>query len=180
MGGGIGFVAWNGTQHNPNALRSENGVPRRGAGTLAVIGDLKQMKARWLVGTSMLGYGATLTVGIGVPIPVLNEEILKYTTITDAEIFAAIIDYSDAYPQMKPDIVGEVSYAELKSGKISVQGKNVPTGSLSSYTRAVEIAETLKEWIKSGKFLLTAPVAPLPGVESGIAFKSLKERPIEE
>ncbi len=122
---------------------------------------------------------ATLTVGIGVPIPILSEEILGYTTVTDAEIFAAIVDYSDAYPNMKPDILGEVSYAQLKSGKIKLKGKEVPTASLSSYPRAVEIANILKEWILSGKFLLTEPVAPLPGVESGITFKPLKERPIE-
>jgi len=180
LGGGTGFVAWHGTQHNPNVLRTENGVPSRGGGTLATIGDLKQMSPRWLVGTSMLGYGATLTVGIGVPIPILSEEILRYTMVTDADIFAPVVDYSEAYPQMKPDILGEVSYAQLKSGKITVQGKKVPTASLSSYSRAVEVATTLKEWIQSGEFLLTEPVAPLPGVESGIIFKPLKERPIEE
>ncbi len=180
LGGGIGFVAWQGTQHNPNALRSENGTPRRAAGTLAVIGDLKQMSARWLVGTSMQGYGCTLSVGIGIPIPILSEEMLQYTTVTDADIFAAVVDYSRAYPQMKSDILGEVSYTQLKSGKIIVQGKEVPTASLSSYPRAVEIATTLKEWILSGKFLLTAPVASLPGVESGITFKPLKERPLED
>ncbi len=79
---------------------------------------------------------------------------------------------------MNRDILGEVSYAELRSGKINVQGKSVPTASLSSYPRAVEIATTLKEWIKNGKFLLTEPVEPLPGVESGIVFKPLNERPI--
>jgi len=180
LGGGTGFVAWQGTQHNPNVLRSENGVPRRGAGTLAVIGNLKQMSPRWLVGTSMLGYGCTITVGIGVPIPILSEEILGYTAVTDADIFAPVVDYSGAYPQMKSDILGEVSYAQLKSGKIIIQGKEVPTASLSSYPRAVEIATTLKDWILSGKFLLTEPVAPLPGVDSGITFRPLKERPIEE
>jgi uncharacterized protein (DUF39 family) len=81
---------------------------------------------------------------------------------------------------MKPDILGEVSYAQLKTGKIEVGGKEAPTASLSSYARAVEIAAILKEWILSGKFLLTEPVAPLPGVESGVTFKPLKERPIEE
>ena len=180
LGGGIGFVTWQGTQHNPNVLRSDNGVPRRGAGTLAVIGDLKQMKPRWLIGTSMLGYGCTITVGIGIPIPILSEEILRYTTVSDDEIFAPVVDYSEAYPQLKPDILREVSYAQLKSGEILVQGKQVPTASLSSYSRAVEIANILKEWILSGKFLLTEPVAPLPGVESGITVKPLKERPIEE
>jgi uncharacterized protein (DUF39 family) len=179
LGGGVGYVAWQGTQHNPSALRGDNGVPRRGAGTLAVIGDLKQMSPQWLVGTSFLGYGCTLTVGIGAPIPILSEEILHYTVVRDADIFAPVVDYSDAYPQRKPDILGEVSYAQLKSGKITVQGKEVPTASLSSYSKAVEIANTLKDWIQKGRFFLTEPVAPLPGAESGITFKPLEERPIE-
>jgi len=180
LGGGTGFVAWQGTQHNPDVPRTEGGVPKSGAGALAVIGDLKQMSPKWLVGTSMLGYGCTITVGIGIPIPILSEEILKYTTVTDDNIFAPVVDYSGAYSQLQSDILGEVSYAQLKSGKIIIQGKEVPTASLSSYPRAVEIATTLKEWILNGKFLLTEPVAPLPGVESGVTFKSLKERPIEE
>jgi len=178
LGGGIGYVAWQGTQHNPNALRGDNGVPKRGAGTLAVIGDLKQMKSKWLVGTSFLGYGCTMTVGIGVPIPILSEEMLRYTLVTDGDIFAPVVDYAEAYPQRKPDILAEVSYAELKSGTIKIQGQEVPTASLSSYPGAVKIAGILKEWIKKGEFLLTEPVAPLPGVESGIVFKPLEERPI--
>jgi len=180
LGGGIGYVAWHGTQHNPAALRGDNGVPRRGAGTLAVIGDLKQMRPEWLVGTSMLGYGCTLTVGIGVPIPILSEEILQYTRVSDAEIFAPVVDYSEAYPQREPDILGEVSYAELKSGRMKMEGKDVPTASLSSYPKALEIANILKSWIEKGEFLLTEPVAPLPGAESGITLKPLIERPIEE
>jgi len=180
LGGGTGFVAWQGTQHNPDVPRTEGGVPKSEAGALSVIGDLKQMSPKWLLGTSMLGYGCTITVGIGIPIPILSEEILSYTAVTDADIFTPVVDYSEAYPQMKSDILGEVSYAQLKSGKIIIQGKEVPTASLSSYPGAVEIATTLKEWILSGKFLLTEPVAPLPGVESGITLKSLKERPIEE
>ena len=180
LGGGVGYVAWQGTQHNPTALRGDNGVPKWGAGTLAVIGDLKDMSPRWLVGTSMLGYGPTLTVGIGVPIPILNEEILRYTTVKDDDIYAPIVDYSEAYPQRKPDIVGEVSYGQLKSGIIVVQNKKVPTASLSSYPRALEIANTLKEWIVKGKFLLSEAVAPLPGVESGVTVKPFNERPVEE
>ncbi|MFH1647642.1 MAG: homocysteine biosynthesis protein [Chloroflexota bacterium] len=180
LGGGTGYVVWQGTQHNPGVPRTEGGVPRKPAGTLAVIGDLKLMKPQWLRGVSMQGYGATLAVGIGLPIPVLSEEVLRYTTVTDADILAPIVDYSEAYPQRKPDSLGEVSYAQLKTGKIKVQGKDVPTASLSSYPRAVEIAQTLKRWIKQGEFTLTEAVAPLPGVESGITFKNLEDRPIVE
>lgn len=176
LGGGVGFVAWQGTQHNPSVKRKDNGIPQAPAGTLAVIGDLKQMKPEWLRGVSMLGYGVTLTVGIGVPIPILSEEILKFTAAKDEEIYTQIVDYSNDYPNMIPNSLGEVNYKQLKSGKIKIQGKDVPTGNLSSYSKAREIAEELKGWIKKGDFLLTEPVVPLPGVESGYSFKPLKER----
>jgi uncharacterized protein (DUF39 family) len=178
LGGGIGYVSWQGTQHNPHAPRLENGVPTRGGGTLAVIGDLKQMKPEWLVGTSFLGYGATLTVGVGVPIPVLSEEILRYTTVTDADIYAPVIDYGMVYPERNPDVVAEVNYADLKSGKVILNGKEVPTASLSSYPRARKIAGMLKEWIQKGDFLLTEAATPLPGIESDIKLKAFEERPL--
>jgi uncharacterized protein (DUF39 family) len=179
LGGGIGYVSWHGTQHNPDALRNEKGIPTTGAATLATIGDMKQMSPRFLVGASVQGYGTSLTVGVGVPIPILDEEILKYTAVTDADILAPVIDYSGAFPRNEPDIIAHVSYAELKSGTINIKGKKVPTASLSSYPRAVEIAGILKEWIESGKFLLTEASAPLPGIGSGVTVKPFRERPIE-
>jgi uncharacterized protein (DUF39 family) len=176
LGGGIGYVAWHGTQHNPLAPRKDNGVPCSGAGTLAVIGDLKQMKAQWMRGVSMLGYGVSLGVGIGVPIPVLNEEIARSCAVKDEEIYAQVVDYGQAYPQGIAGSLAEVNYRQLKSGKITVNGKDVLTGALSSYSKAKEISEELKSWIKKGEFFLSEPVSPLPGVESGYTVRPLKER----
>ena len=137
------------------------------------------MKPEWLLGTSLQGYGATLTVGIGIPIPILNEEICRYTAVKDEEIWTQIVDYSQAYPQGKKESLGEVNYAQLNTGEIAIKGKKVQTGNLSSYPKAVEIADTLKEWIKKGDFLLSEPVAYLPGPETSYAFKPLKERAIK-
>lgn len=179
LGGGCGYIAWQGTQHNPTVPRTDKGVPRGGAGTIAVIGDLKQMSPQWLRGTSMLGYGATLTVGIGIPIPILNEEIACYTAVKDEEIFTQIVDYGNAYPNLNTDVIGEINYAQLKSGEIKIRGKKLQTASLSSYFKALEIAEILKDRITKGEFLLTDPVAKLPGPESGLSPRLLKERNIE-
>ncbi|MDQ0285965.1 uncharacterized protein (DUF39 family) [Desulfofundulus luciae] len=175
LGGGIGYVAWHGTQHFPAIQTDASGKELGPAGgTLAVIGDLKQMSPRWLMGTSYLGYGATLSVGIGVPIPILNEEIARYAAATDADLYAPIVDYGEAYPNRKPGNLGYVSYAQLKSGKIMVQGKEVPTAPLSSYPRAREIASILKEWIQKGEFFLSEPVQLLPSPADGLTGKVLK------
>ncbi len=178
LGGGIGYVSLWGTQHNPDVPRKENGITSSPAGTLALIGDLKNMNSRWLKGVSMLGYGVTLGVGVGIPIPVLNEEIAAYTAVSDENIYAPIVDYSENYPQGKGKPLGEVSYKELKSGKIKVLDKDVPTASLSSYYEAREIAGTLKEWILNGDFLLSEKVDSIPLPGENYKMKPLKERPI--
>jgi uncharacterized protein (DUF39 family) len=180
LGGGIGYVVWNGTQHNPGVKRTPGGVPTSPAGTLAVMGDLKQMNSQWLKGASFTGYGVTLTVGIGVPIPILNEEILAYTAVKDEDIKAQVVDYSQAYPQVQPGSLAEVNYAQLKSGTIEVNGKKIHTGGISSYAKAREIAQSLKQWIEKGDFLLTEPVAQFPSVDSGVTFKLLNERPLKK
>ena len=165
LGGAKGHIIGPGTQHNPHAKRAENGVPLTPAGTIMVMGNLKEMNPRWVAGVSMLGYGCSIAVGIGVPIPILNGEIARYTGVSDEEIFTQIIDYGNDYPRGEGISLGKVSYAELKSGKISFNGQEVSTVPLSSYVRALEIARILKGWIEKGEFLLTEPQEMLPTVE---------------
>jgi len=160
LGGGTGYVAWQGTQHNPARERDSQGIPKGPAGTLALIGDLKQMSPRFLRGATYTGYGCSLYVGVGIPIPVLDEDIARWTGLSDADLSTVILDYSVA--STSRPVVGTVTYAELRSGAIEIHGKKVPTAPLTSYARSLEIAETLKQWIQAGSFELTEPVAPLP------------------
>ncbi len=162
LGGGVGYVIYHGTQHNPNEERNSRGVPKTGAGALAVIGDMKQMSDRYIKGASILGYGVSLSVGVGVPIPILNEEMAFFTSVSDEEIDAYIFDYGYDYPRRINNNYGTTNYKQLRSGTITVHGKQIPATPLSSYYMALEIAEKLKEWILNREFYLTSPVQPLP------------------
>lgn len=162
LGGATGYVTWHGTQHNPLAKRTKQGIPLTPAGTLWVMGDMKKMHPKWLVGVSIQGYGCSLAVGLGIPIPILNEEIVSHTAISDDKIFTQIIDYGYDYPNGVTKSYGQVSYAQLKSGFIMLKGKKVPTVPLSSIIKAREVAEILKKRISDGNFLLGEPQFTLP------------------
>jgi uncharacterized protein (DUF39 family) len=162
LGGSTGYVTWHGTQHNPSVKRTKKGVPVAPAGTLWVMGDLKKMSPKWLMGVSIQGYGCSLAVGLGIPIPILNEEMVQYTAVSDEELFTQIVDYGHDYSKGISKSYGQVSYAELKSGHIKFRGEDIPAIPLSSMVRAREIADMLKNWISSGKFFIGEPQVTLP------------------
>ena len=159
LGGGIGYVAWEGTQYKTN-VPMRNGVPASSARALAVIGDLNGMSDEFVRALSFTGYGTTLGIGIGVPIPILDEDLMRSASITDDKIFAPVLDYSIQSRNRKP--MAEVSYAELRSGHVDLFGKKVKTSSLSSYYKARIIADKLKKMIADREFTLTPPVEVLP------------------
>jgi len=175
LGGAVGAVTWQGTQHDPEAMRSDNGQVKEGAGTMAVTGDMKQMSAEFIRGASLVGYGCSLMVGLGVPIPIINEDMAFFTGIGNRDIFYQIIDYGIDYyqiidygidyPNNISRSIGEASYAELKSGQIEVQGKAVTTAPVASIPMASRIAATLKDWIQKGSFTLGEAQVRLPSVE---------------
>jgi len=150
LGGTQGYVIGEGTQHE---ARSQNG-------TLMVRGDAKKMSTEFLQGAALTKYGTSLYVGIGIPIPILNLGLAKKTAIRDEEIFTSVVDYG--VPRRDRPKLRQVSYKELKSGSMTLEDKRIRVSSLSSLKVARKIAKTLKEWIESSEFLLTAPVERLP------------------
>jgi len=162
LGGTQGYILGPGTQHNPDVKRRANGIPLAPAGTLMVMGNLKEMDSRWVTGVSLLGYGPSLAVGLGIPIPILDERMATFTGISDDEIYTQIIDYGNDYPKGISNPLGKVNYAELKSGSMKLKGQKISTVPLSSYTRALEIAGILKDWIENKQLFLTEPHQMLP------------------
>ncbi|MCL6433515.1 MAG: homocysteine biosynthesis protein [Leptolyngbyaceae cyanobacterium HOT.MB2.61] len=160
LGGGIGYVAWEGTQHFPLQKRLPNRTPIGPAATLALIGDAKQMDARWVRGCYFKSYGPSLMLGVGIPLPVLNEEVVARCAVQDQDLVAPIVDFS--IPRRVRPIFGLVSYAQLKSGRIGIDGKSVRVAPLASIYLSRQVAIELKQWIEAGKFLLSEPVAPIP------------------
>ncbi|MBO4797822.1 MAG: homocysteine biosynthesis protein [Candidatus Methanomethylophilaceae archaeon] len=158
LAGGEGYVSWQGTQFKTD-VEEVNGVPVGGARTLAVIGDMKQMDPRYVRGLDLTGYGISLALGIGVPLPVLNEDVVRRASISDDEIFAEMFDYS--LPSGRAPMA-RYSYSELRSGKIEYNGKTVRTSSMSSYAGAKKVAAELKDRIERGEFSLAEPGMMLP------------------
>jgi L-aspartate semialdehyde sulfurtransferase len=160
LGGGIGYIAWEGTQHFPLQKRLDNQTPVGPAATLALVGDAKQMNPNWVRGCHFKNYGSSLMLGVGVPIPILHEQIAARCAITDDQILAPIVDFS--IPRRVRPTFGLIDYAQLKSGKIKIEGRTVRVAPLVSLSRSLEIAHLLKDWILAGDFTLTAPVATVP------------------
>ena len=86
----------------------------------------------------------------------LNSEIMKSVSVKDENIWTELIDYS--FPHLKKPSLGRVNYKQLREGKITIQGKDIPVSPLSSYAKAREIAQKLKEEILKGEFLLQEPI----------------------
>ncbi|MGE5552880.1 MAG: homocysteine biosynthesis protein [Betaproteobacteria bacterium] len=159
LGGAQGYVAWEGTQHNPGAPRTGQGIPLGGAGTLALIGNLKEMDRSWLRAAVFHRYGVTLYVGVGLPIPVLDRDLAAQLAVRDKDILTSIYDYG--VPARSRPALAQVSYAELRSGTVELQGRRVPTAPLSSLAKAREIAALLRDEVRAGRFALNPPVQPL-------------------
>ena len=163
LGGAEGYVAWQGTQCFPSVTTYDDGKTAYNGATLAVIGDLKQMSPKYLRAASIYRYGVSMFVGIGIPIPVLDEDLMRQLAVPNSELYTDISDYSSG--TRNHPVLGHVSFEELRSGEITLNGKKVPTAPMSSLKKAREIAGVLKERVQSGSFLLTEPVAPLGGMK---------------
>jgi len=162
-----GYVTWNGTQFHSTKETNEYGIPTSNARTIAVIGDLKNMSTEFLRGVYYEKYGVSMFVGIGIPIPILDEDLARRVSIRNEQIETTVVDYGDGNK-----ILGKTNYAALQSGEIEINGHKIKTAPVASLSKARQIAEILKSWIQKGDFQLTKPVRPMP---TGTSLKGLQE-----
>ena len=113
-------------------------------------------------------YGVSLFVGIGIPIPVLDEDMARRLTIRNEQIETTVLDYGT----VGTPALGRVNYEQLRSGQIKVNGKKVRTAPVSSLSKARKIANLLKEQVQQGSFELVKPVMMFP---KNTSLNGLKE-----
>lgn len=107
-------------------------------------------------------------VGIGIPIPVLDSDLLSNLSVRNKDIYTNILDYS-VQSNNKP-VLAQCSYVELRSGYVSIEGKKIKTSPLTSLYKSREIAQVLKGWVAEKGFTLQPPIAAFP---KDVSLKSL-------
>ncbi|WP_462272283.1 homocysteine biosynthesis protein [Methanohalophilus sp.] len=150
LGGTKGHIIGEGTQHSPET----------NFGTLMLRGDLKDMSADYIRAANFHEYGTSLYVGMGIPIPILNEQLAQSTAVTDKDVVTNVLDYG--VPSRDRPVLRKVNYEELRSGSIEINGKDTPTSSMSSFKKSREIAGELKKWVAAGEFFVNTPSQRLP------------------
>ncbi|MBN1769017.1 MAG: homocysteine biosynthesis protein [Prolixibacteraceae bacterium] len=168
IGGTTGYVVWPGTQFNTSKPKNELGVPVSNAATIAVIGNMKNMSSEFIKAAYYERYGVSMFIGIGIPIPILDADMARRVSINNSQIETSVLDYGTVgTPKL-----GQVTYEQLRSGTIKVNGKKVRTAPVASLSKARHIAALLKNQIQKGEFMLQQPVELFP---ENTSLNSLQE-----
>lgn len=171
LAGAQGFVSWRGTQFNTEKPLNDAGLPTSNARTLMLTGDVKEMDPEFLRAAYFEKYGVSLFIGVGIPIPILDEDMARRVSVSNRDIVTTICDYGvDGHPGL-----GKATYEELRSGTVALSGKRIRTAPLSSLAKARTIAALLKQLVASGAFPLARSVQSLP-LRSTVSGLKITER----
>ncbi|MDO8842662.1 homocysteine biosynthesis protein [Methanocalculus sp.] len=165
LGGGRGVIVGEGTQSSPAS----------GFSTLMVSGDLKSMNPEYLRAASITGYGVSLYVGLGIPLPVVNLDVVRNTSVRDEDLITSIVDYG--VPRRDRPVVQTVTYAELKSGSVEINGEMIRTSSMSSYSRAKDVALEVKRLVEEGSYTLALPTLRITTEKRSHPMRETKQTP---
>ncbi|MEI8251406.1 MAG: homocysteine biosynthesis protein [Synechococcus sp. ELA057] len=159
VAGAIGWVIGSGSAHQPLVRRLPSGHARAPGATAAVVVDWDDLDPRWLHACFFEGHGSALLVGIAAPVPLIDGLTAQQAAADDDALEAPVLDLS--IPRRLRPGFGSANYANLKSGRISVQGRVLRAAPAHSPRLAQEIAEELAERLRSDRFPLRLPLVPL-------------------
>ena len=167
LGGAEGMVVGEGTQASPAG----------GFGTLMVSGDLKAMKPRYLRAATMHGYGVTLYVGVGDPDPGPGPRGRpRDGRHRRRDLAVDVVDYG--VPSRGRPALKRVSYADLRSGHVELDGEEVPTSPLSSFRMARQVASVLAERVAAGEMTLALPTRRMDATKAARPMRETGQAPV--
>lgn len=176
VGGAQGFIIGHGSNHNPLQKRNKYGIPVGAGITLSIIADLDFMQPKWVRGGYLKSFGPVLYIGVGVPIPVLNDEIAENLTITDDKINTTIVDFS--IPRRTKPTFGQCTYEELRTSTVIINNKPTLVAPLASMAWAIDMCNVLKDSILKKQFLLSEPISPINMANEIKKFDSRISEPV--
>ncbi len=159
VGGGIGWVIGCGSSHQPQPRRLASGHARSPGAVAAVCVDLQELRPEWVRPCFFDGQGSALLVAIAAPIPLISAAVAAQAAVTDDHLDVPVLDLS--IPRRIKPTYGWVSYSELRSGTIQVEGRPVPSAPAHSPRLAGSIAVELIRWLEEDRFPLRLPLQPL-------------------
>jgi uncharacterized protein (DUF39 family) len=165
VAGAIGWVLGSGSGHQPQPRRQASGHARSPGAVAAVAVDLHGLDPHWLRPCHFEGHGTGLLVAIAAPVPLLNLTEAAWAATGPEALQAPVLDL--AIPRRVRPALGQVSYAELLTGRVEVQGRRLRCAPAHSPRLATSITERLISLLRAGDFPLRLPALPLgdrPGV----------------
>ena len=160
VGGAIGWVSGPGSGHNPATKRSPSGHALGPGACCALQVDLHGLKPSAIRSTRLPDGSSGLLVAIAAPIPLLNRSRAEQLLATAEALSAPLLDFG--IPRRVRPSPASASYAELLSGSVRLDERQLSAAPAHSPRLAEEAAAQLQEMLQSGDFPLRLPLAPLP------------------
>ncbi len=159
VAGAVGWVLGAGSGHQPGPGRQPGGHALTPGATVAVSVDLQDLHGRWLRPCFFPGHGSALLVAIAAPVPLLNPATALAAAAGPEQLQTPVLDV--AIPRRIKPALGSVAYAQLASGSIEVNGRQLRCAPAHSPRLAAEIATELVHRLQRNHFPIRLPVLPL-------------------
>ena len=159
VGGAVGWVVGGGSGHQPQPRRQASGHARSPGAVAAVSVDLHALEPGWLRPCFFEAQGSALLLPIAAPVLLTDGATALRAAAADGQLEAPVLDLS-VPRRLKPGF-GAASYAALRSGRITVEGRELRSAPAHSPRLAEAIGQTLVHRLEQNAFPLRLPALPL-------------------